>query len=231
MATDNPSEDMIMDEIIRSKVRKFVDEPPPKTRSERFYAHPLAAATITFIFTALFAGAVGYYFNLKQKAFEESLARERQEMDHRHQEQQSEFQRAREDAKAESDHREKQIEDQVSFARDLQKNYFGQAGTLTLEMSKTKVDKLAEVWGHLSRYEGALRELLELKVMALRITVSYMNPWRMLPNVRLRVRQMRSWLLIVKNCRLGKQTTRNYAVQPRLQSMRLLSSRLQEGSN
>jgi hypothetical protein len=95
--------DVVEDEVLRFRIRKLIDEPPPASTWKRLSANPLASVIVGFLLTGLIGGLLTNYYNIKQKELEAQRTKEQRESDRLREEQQRELDRKREDERRESD--------------------------------------------------------------------------------------------------------------------------------
>jgi hypothetical protein len=93
----------IQDEVLRSRIRKFIDAKPSPSFLQRVSTSPLASVITAFVLTGLIGGFLTNYYNGKQKELEAQRTNEQRESDRLSEVQQRESDRKREDDRRESD--------------------------------------------------------------------------------------------------------------------------------
>jgi hypothetical protein len=71
---------LIRDEVLRYKVRTFIEEKPTSSRLQRFLSHQLFLTAIGFLLTGVMGGLLTYYYTLKQKDLDYHRAIQQQEL-------------------------------------------------------------------------------------------------------------------------------------------------------
>jgi hypothetical protein len=168
---------VIDDEVLRSRIRKLIDEKPSPSTFQQVSTNPLTSIIIGFLLTGLIGGFLTYYYNRKQKELETQRTIEQQQLDRLREEQQQALDRKREDERRESDRlradqqresdrlyqeRQKDIEHQRALQqreserlRDIRQKELERERSFADELNKTRVAKIGEVWEKLNLYEAA----------------------------------------------------------------------------
>jgi hypothetical protein len=145
---------LVADEVLRSRIRKIIDEPVQPSLWARFSKNPLASLLIGFALTGLIGAWLTNRYNEKQKEIEfirqieqRNLEHERDKHEKELEAQKAEYQRTLE---LERDDHQKLLE----FQRNAQQRELEQERSFANELNKTRVAKIAEVWEELNLFEA-----------------------------------------------------------------------------
>ena len=103
METNDILDSKIQDEVLKSRIRRFIDEKPAPRFFHRLSTNPLVSVITAFILTGLLGGFLTNYYNSKQKELEAQKINEQRASDRLRDDQQRQLDIKREDDKRESD--------------------------------------------------------------------------------------------------------------------------------
>src|ERR1041385_1513399 len=163
MAEETRDSNIIDDELLRFRIRKVLGESPNKDRWERIYSNPLTPIILTFLLTTIIGSLLTNDLNNKQKRLESTLDRERQtftqrweeqkaDVDHLWSLQQQNSEQRWKNEQNDLDRRWDALQSGLAFQRTLLQERIGRESNFAIELSRKRVEKIAEVWEKLYIY-------------------------------------------------------------------------------
>lgn len=156
---------LIDDEVLRARVRRQIDPPQAESKLKALTSNPVLLALLTFLCTGVAGAFVANYYNEKLKLLElDSTAKQKQiEMDresHR-----VDLQYLRDQRDKEGDYQRKLHQQEMDNLRDdhskdldhqrtIQRQEIEREGNFAIELNKTRVTKMGDVWGKIYLYEA-----------------------------------------------------------------------------
>lgn len=161
--------DLVDEEIIRARVRKMIDEPKPQSLLQKLTSNQALLVIVTFLCTGVVGAYVAYYYNQKLKLVELNYDEKEKQVEFDRDSHQKELAYLRDRNDKESTYQrslnEKNLDNlrndhmrELEDQRAIQQKELEREGNFAIELNKTRVARISEVWEQIYTYEAELEK-------------------------------------------------------------------------
>lgn len=185
-----PGVETIADEVLRSRIRKIIDEPRRESIVKRLSTNPILNLVLGFVLTGVVGVILTNHYNAKQKELESQLSEAQRDREREKDERQKDLEREKDERRKDLDfqrnqqERQRELEHddrqkQLEFQRSLYQKELDRVHSFSDELSKSRIQKFGEVWEKAYLYEGSSEQMqaIALDRAWLRAASESSEPW------------------------------------------------------
>jgi hypothetical protein len=151
---------IIDEEILRSRVRKTLDAPHQTSTRERISKNPLTTLFLGFILTTVVGASLTYYFNERLKTLEIEKNAEHRRVEWERDERLKQLSEQRAESQLALDRERADRNRDLEYQRELHKQTLERTYNFSDDLSKTKIQKIGEVWESVYVYESVAEDAM-----------------------------------------------------------------------